>query len=224
MPPIRTGTSISASDTPSSPSSQAITPTPSVSGKTRTSWVWKYGEELPNQKKPGRWVWRCSLCPNRSTAQKFDDRGTGHISDHLRASHRISEHGALPSNQSTLRRSTVDPHVLRKLIVEWVIDRRHSFNEIEADSFRKIISYIDITLESKLPKSSKTLRSDILHYFHEAKSTVIEQLSIAHSKIHLGFDLWTAPNYTPMLAITGHWTGHDYTVKTSLLVIHEISG
>ena len=88
-----------------------------------------------------------------------------------------------------LRRPTVDPHVLRKLIVEWVIDRCHSFNEIEADSFRKIISYIDITLESKLPKSGKTLRSDILHYFHEAKSTVIEELSIAHSKIHLAFDL-----------------------------------
>jgi len=73
----------------------------------------------------------------------------------------------------------VNPHVLRKLIVEWVIDRCHSFNEIEADSFRKIISYIDITAESKLPKSDKTLRSDILHYFHEAKSIVIEQLSMA---------------------------------------------
>ena len=27
-----------------------------------------------------------------------------------------------------------------------------------------------------------------------------------------------------MLAITSHWTGHDYTVKTSLLVIREING
>jgi hypothetical protein len=27
-----------------------------------------------------------------------------------------------------------------------------------------------------------------------------------------------------MLAITGHWTGHDYTAKTSLLAIREISG
>ena len=222
MPPIRN--SISASDRPLLQSDQALATAPPVSGKTRTSWVWKYGDELPNQKRPGRWFWRCSLCPNRSTAQKFDDRGTGHIADHLRDSHRISEHGALPSNQNTLRRPTVDPHVLRKLIVEWVIDRRHSFNEIEAESFRKIISYIDIAAESKLPKSGKTLRSDILHYFHEAKSTVIEQLSMARSKIHLGFDLWTAPNYTPMLAITGHWTGHDYTAKTSLLAIREISG
>jgi hypothetical protein len=46
---------------------------------------------------------------------------------------------------------------------------------------------------------------------------------MAHSKIHLAFDLWTAPNYTPTLAITGHWTGHDYTAKTLLLAIRDIT-
>jgi hypothetical protein len=38
------------------------------------------------------------------------------------------------------------------------------------------------------------------------------------------FDLWTTPNYTPMLAITGHWIEHDYTAKTVLLAIREITG
>jgi hypothetical protein len=144
--------------------------------------------------------------------------------DHLRLCHRITESGAVSSTQTTLRKPTIDPLILRKLIVEWIIDRRHSFNEVEAESFRKIIAYIDAAAESKLPKSGKTIRADIIRYFHEAKSTIIELLSTAHSKIHLSFDLWTAPNYIPMLAITGHWTGSDHTVKTSLLAIREISG
>ena len=33
--------------------------------------------------------------------------------------------------------------ILRKLIVNWIIDRRHPLNEIEAESFRKIIEYLN---------------------------------------------------------------------------------
>jgi hypothetical protein len=157
-------------------------------------------------------------------AKRFDDRGTGHIMDHLRLCYRIVERSTISSNQTTLRKPTIDPFVLCKLITEWIIDRCHSFNEVEAESFRKIITYIDSTAKNKLPKSGKTIRTDIVRYFHEAKSTIIELLSTARSKIHLSFDLWTAPNYIPMLAITGHWTRSDHTVKTTLLSIQEISG
>ena len=46
----------------------------------------------------------------------------------------------------------------------------------------------------------------------------------AHSRIHLSFDLWTSLNYNAMLAIIGHWTADDYSLKTVLLSIKEIFG
>ena len=77
--------------------------------------------------------------------------------DHLYLCNRIAECGTIPLNQTTLRKLTTDPVILCKLITEWIIDRRHSFNEVEAESFCKIIAYIDATTENKLPKPGKTI-------------------------------------------------------------------
>ena len=236
MPPTRSRRSLSPSIEPSTPythvtksstSSDATTPAPTSSskvfGKTRTSWVWKYGEEASTNS-PEKWLWRCNLCPIKSIAKKFDARGTGHIMQHLHTCHRITEKGAISTNQTTLRKPLIDPLVLRKLVAEWIIDRCHAFNKVEAESFRKILAYIDVTAINKLLKSGTTIRTNIVQYFHNAKPIVIEALSTARSKIHLSFDLWTAPNYVPILGITGHWTTDDYMIKTSLLALREISG
>ena len=37
------------------------------------------------------------------------------------------------------------PSSWERLIIEWIIDHHHFFNEIETESFRKIIEYIDKT-------------------------------------------------------------------------------
>ena len=61
---------------------------------------------------------------------------TSHAIKHLHDAHGIAEDGKISTNQTTLpTKPQIDPAVLRKLISEWVIDRRHSFNEIEAESF-----------------------------------------------------------------------------------------
>jgi hypothetical protein len=110
------------------------------------------------------------------------------------------------------------------LVVQWIVDHRHSFKEVEAESFRNIIEYCNPMAIKKLPKSANTVRSDIMKCFEVAKITIKENLDAARSKIHLSFDLWTSPNYKAMVAIVGHWTSHEFKVETALLAMKEITG
>ena len=145
---------------------------------------------------------------------------------HLKKVHGITETGKLSSNQSTIKVSNkpvIKAAALRKLIIEWIIDRRHAFNEVEAESFRKIFEYIDIAIISKLPWSANTIRSDSIKYFEESKLVIIEHLSTAHSNIHLSFDMSTSPNCKALLAITAHWTSSNYKAVATLLAIRELN-
>lgn len=111
--------------------------------------------------------------------------------------------------------------VLRKLNVEWIVRRRHSFNETEDKALRKIFEFID-------PRSTKALVSDktfdIQQYFERAKTSIIDNLSVAKSRIHISYDLWTSPNHKAMISIVAHWTNEQYKAQTALLAIREIHG
>jgi len=145
--------------------------------------------------------------------------------DHLKSEHGIPDPKAPnDTKQSTLdnyQRPPIRLDVLRKLIVEWIVERRHSFNETESESLHKIFEYLDPRSVNAL-KSEKTTRRDITKYFEIAKATIKERLSLARSRIHISYDLWTSPNHKAMIAIIAHWTSEDYEVKTALLAIREV--
>ena len=71
----------------------------------------------------------------------------------------------LESYSAGSMKSPIRPEVLRKLIVEWIIDRQHAFNEVEAQSFRNMITYMNKTVVNFLPRSGNTIRTDTLKYF-----------------------------------------------------------
>lgn len=72
--------------------------------------------------------------------------------------------------------------------------------------------------------SRNTVKADIDQYFEIAKATIKECLSLARSRIHISYDLWTSLNHKAMIAIVVHWTGEDYEVKTALLAVREVHG
>lgn len=117
----------------------------------------------------------------------------------------------------------VNIDILRKMLVEWIVERRHAFTEIESPKLRAILEYLD-PISIKAFHTANILRADCLHYLQSAKSTVIKTLSLAQSRIHLSFDLWTSPNYKAMLAVTAHWTDMNYKAQAVLLAIREIKG
>ena len=130
----------------------------------------------------------------------------------------------MDKKQSTLdnyRRPPIRLNVLPKLIVEWIVERRHSFNETESEALHKIFEYLDPRSMNAL-MSRMTTHRDITKYFETAKVTIKEPLSLARSRIHISYDLWTSPNHKAMIAIVAHWTAEDYEVKTALLAIREV--
>jgi len=112
---------------------------------------------------------------------------------------------------------------LPKLIVEWIVERRHSFNETESQALRKIFEHLDPRSTNAL-MSARTIGRDITKYFETAKATIKECLSLARSRIHISYDLWTSPNHKAMIAIVAHWMAEDYEVKSALLAIREVHG
>jgi len=72
--------------------------------------------------------------------------------------------------------------------------------------------------------SARTTGRDITKYHETATATVKERLSLARSRIHMSYDLWTSPNYKAMIAIVAHWTAENYEVKSALLAIREVPG
>lgn len=121
--------------------------------RMRTSWIWGHGKEVKGKHDVN---WRCNHCP-LSIAKVYSDATISHAIKHF-CIHGIAEEGKISTNQTTLStKPEIDSTVLRKLISEWIVDRRQSFNEIEAESFRRIIAYLDTTTVSKLPMTGETI-------------------------------------------------------------------
>ena len=111
-------------------------------------------------------------------------KATTNQREHLNAAHGIPDPKALiDTKQSTLdnyRRPPIRLDVLRKLIVEWIVERRHSFNETESQALRKIFEHLDPRSTNAL-MSARTIGRDITKYFETAKATIKECLSLARS-------------------------------------------
>ena len=187
----------------------------------KTSYIWVHGKKIIRD---GKDQWECNHC-KRSYA--ICDSATTNQRVHLNIEHGILDPKApVDTKQSTLdtyRRPPIRLDVLRKLIVEWVVERRHSFNETESEALHRIFEYLDPRSTNAL-MSRNTLKADVDKYFETAKATIKERLSLARSRIHISYNLWTSPNHKAMIAIVAHWTAEDYDVKSALLAIREVRG
>src|SRR5438046_7679101 len=94
-------------------------------------------------------------------------KATTNQRDHLNDTHGIPDPKATKdTKQSTLdnyRRPPIRLDVLRKLIVKWIFEHRHSFNESESEALHKIFEYLDPRSTNAL-MSAKTTHRDITKY------------------------------------------------------------
>ena len=206
-----------SADSQTDPKSMSTTPqslsTIAISSR-KSSHIWDHGHTIPDG-------WQCIYCP-----QQYSTKTTANAINHLERDHQIPRPGSKISNsQRTLHAPRqIDAGRLRNLIAEWLVDRRHSFVEVESDKFCALVEYINPFAVNKIPKSANTSRADIIKCFEVAKLTIKENLSTARSKIHLSFDLWSSPNYKAMMAIVAHWTNCEFKVETATLGMKEVFG
>ena len=216
-----TSPSIDLMSSPSLPSPPTTAASTSQRDGGKTSYIWSHGNKIVHE---GQDRWQCVHC-GRSYA--MSGKATTNQRDHLNDTHGIPDPKASKdTKQSTLdnyRRPPIRFDILCKLIIEWIVEHRHSFNETESQALHKIFEYLDPRSTNAL-MSKKTTRADINKYFEDAKATTKERLSLARSRIHISYDLWTSPNHKAMIAIVAHWTAEDYEVKSALLAIREVHG
>ena len=219
LPP--TSPLIDLTSSPSLPSPPTTSVSTSQRSGGKTSYIWNHGKKIVGE---GKDRWQCNHC-RRSYA--IIGSSTSNSRDHLNLDHGIPDPKApVDTTQSTLenyRRPPIRLDVLRKLIVEWIVERRHAFHETDSEALHKIFEYLDPRSTNAL-MSRNTLKADVNKYFQTAKATIKESLSLARSRIHISYDLWTSPNHKAMIAIVAHWTAEDYEVKTALLAIREVHG
>ena len=218
---LPTSSLIDLMSSPSPPSPPTTSASISQRGGGRTSYIWNHRKTISHN---GQDRWECNHC-GRSYA--LTRSSTTNQRDHLNIEHGIPDPKApMDTKQSTLdkyQRPPIRLDVLRTLIVKWIAERRHSFNETESEALHKIFEYLDPRSTNAL-MSEKTTRRDITKYFETAKITIKERLSLARSRIHISYDLWTSPNHKAMIAIVAHWMVEDYEVKTALLAVREVHG
>src|SRR5436190_8187244 len=137
MPPIRHKTP----STPSTSSTHNSSTKTSTKESTHTSWVWNHGERNPSTGPGLHHRWQCTFCK-----QSFSAQSTSNAIAHLKE-HGIASTGLIHTDQKTINqcKPMIEKEKLRKLIIEWIVDRRHAFNEVESEFFRRLIEYIDDT-------------------------------------------------------------------------------
>jgi hypothetical protein len=59
----------------------------------------------------------------------------------------------------------------------------------------------------------------IMDEYNNGVAVIKRQLKTAKSKIHLSFDVWTAPNGTPILGVAAHFLTSEMTLKHPLLAL-----
>ena len=180
--------SSSSSSTPSSTSSfmdlmglpSSIITSTSTNQKSggKTPYIWNHGKKNVHE---GKDRWKCNHCICSYT---ISGSTTTNSRDHLHDIHGISDPNVpVDTKQSTLdnyRRPPIRLDILCKLIIEWIVEHRHSFNETESEAFRKIFEHLDPRSTNVL-LSARTTHRDIVKYFETAKVTIKERLSLTQS-------------------------------------------
>jgi hypothetical protein len=200
MPPVRSHNTIPQHTSPrhnESSSRQSNSPEAQESNSSdiesqansmKKTFCWKYFSKFDNR-------WKCNLCKSQSMAKTFcRSSSTTHPTKHLRKMHynqlTPEECQELPNQQNTdPRQFFIDPKILHRLIIEFILDHRLPFRIPTSKSFKNIIQYLNSTIIDKLPSSSNTYRDDAIKFHTAKKAIIIDHLQKAKSQIHISFDL-----------------------------------
>jgi len=198
----------------------------------KTSWIWKEGLkllDLSNVAKPMNF-WMCQRCHDAGKNVLYSINSTTHASDHLRDVHQVAEEGSVlsrASNQTTSPRSRgvqIDFVQFKDLLVRWTSTMHISFSQLEYESFRNLLLYLNPEISSHLPSSGNTIRNWILEEFKRRQDQIKKELSLSKSLVHFSFDMWTSPNFLAMLGITAHHVSHTGEAKDCLIGLKRVIG
>jgi hypothetical protein len=103
--------------------------------------------------------------------------------------------------------------------VRYVVHHREPFSVVGDPSFRDLIIHLEPEVEEYLIKHGDSMKKWVMDEYKIGVSAIKTAIKSAKSKIHLSFDVWTAPNGTPILGVAAHFLTSELTLKHPLLAL-----
>jgi hypothetical protein len=113
----------------------------------------------------------------------------------------------------------------RKAILEWISHDRIAFSQVQSLQFQEFCASLYEEYLTLIPTSHSTIQSWLMAEFTMTQATIVGQLALSKSTIHLSFDLWTSPHKNiAVLGIVAHYLTPDYTNQAVLLALRRLEG
>jgi hypothetical protein len=119
---------------------------------------------------------------------------------------------------------SVNIDAFRKALIELTVVRQLSFATMTCTELRKVFLLLQPSLERYLVTSPQTIANWVYDEYKQVKIQVKAQLAEARSRIHISFDIWTAPNHTPIIGICAHFLTPTLELKHPLIGLKFIKG
>ena len=185
------------------------------------SWVWHFGKLSFHKRDGARDArWNCNFCDDT-----YISRSTTWIRQHLHHKHdkikqklhvpivpKMVETDAAPTVKDMVeasgRKQIVNLAEFQRNLTTWLTVSRQAFTAVQEPVFCEMIANLNKTAAQMLP-SGNTARSWVVNEFNRQKKYLAERLRLARSRVHLSFDLWTAPaGNRSYLGVVAHWVDH----------------
>jgi len=213
----------------------------------KTSYIWDHGDLYIKAQDPeAQEYWVCDHCDDSCRCQK--NHSTANPRRHLIDMHGIldpSAPAAQNEDSESIRSSTiagsqaqaqipvqstysqlynsVNIDKFRGLLLRTFVYCQLSFNLINQVEFRELLKYLHPNIERHLIHRQQ-LQNWIIDEYEHGREVIKLILQSTLSKIHISFDVWTAPNGTPILGICGHFLDTSLKLRHPLLALRVLSG
>jgi hypothetical protein len=123
--------------------------------------------------------------------------------------------------QSLYPKTLVDQ--FKDKFLKWIRHFQIALAAVENSFFRDLIALCSLSVAALLPAAGNTIRNWIIKAFDEKKEEIKRELHAESlSLFHIFFDLWTAPNMIPLIAMVVHYTDSFYKNRTMLIAVKRL--
>lgn len=117
-----------------------------------------------------------------------------------------------------------DAAKFREALIQFIVMCSIAFNVVESPYFQALLESCSEALAQFFVKAGNTVKRWILEEFEKQKMQIIAELATARSRIHVSFDLWTAPNGLALVGIVIHYLDKDFINRSYLLGLRRVRG
>ena len=216
---------------------------------SKISVIWNFGFEYMLVDDQSKHFWRCGHCRGVELYAIHDSSKS--VLRHLKREHPTlptdddsSEIRSMSSRASSLPPSSPPPiessgihqtlvtslavERFRMLLLRWIVTMHLALSVVANDQFRALIVYVAPSLKDYLVSAGNTIRRWILQEYEKGKKSVQAKLAESKSRVHLSFDLWSAPfSKQGYCAVVAHWLDEDdgeLSVRNSLIALPRMKG